>query len=104
MPRAETEDPSSRVLSQGELRNAFTSQCHRRRPHLARFAKTPSRGAADGRLASNLSQQMGEEALMGVTDPPVRDDIACRGELCRMEFVFADPASAENWADRKSVV
>jgi hypothetical protein len=65
----------------------------------ARFAKSPSRGAADGRLASNLSQQMGEEALMGVTDPPVRDDIACRGELCRMEFVFADPASAENWAN-----
>lgn len=71
----------------------------RRRELDARFATTPGRGAADREVSSSLTRQMGNEALMGATDPPLRDDIVCRGELCRMEFVFADPMAAENWAN-----
>ena len=65
----------------------------------AEFATLSGRGAADSKVSLNLSQQMGNEALMGATDPPLRDDIGCRGQLCRMEFVFADPVAAENWSN-----
>lgn len=63
----------------------------------ATFASAPRGGARQASAAKELDAKLSNPALSVEAEAPLRRDIQCRGDLCRMEFVFDHVSKADDW-------